>query len=79
LAYRCGRHGGPVCAKGLIDPNNTASDVWADSAYRSAENERFLANIGKIGPIHRHKAKGKPMSRRTARAKATITLANMIY
>ena len=25
--------------EGLIDPENTASDVWADTAYRSAKNE----------------------------------------
>ena len=55
----------------LIDPNNTASDVWADSAYRSAENERFLAGIGKVSRIHRRKPKGKPMPKRTARANAT--------
>ena len=36
-------HDGARLREGLIDPNNTASDVWADSAYRSAENERFLA------------------------------------
>jgi hypothetical protein len=28
---------------GLIDRNNTASDVWADTAYRSQANEAFLA------------------------------------
>jgi len=27
----------------LIDPKNIASAVWADGAYRSAENKRFLA------------------------------------
>ena len=26
----------------ILDPNNTASDVWADSAYRSAEIEAKL-------------------------------------
>jgi IS5 family transposase len=61
-------HDGIRLREGLIDPNNTASDVWADSAYRSAENERFLARIGKLSRIHRRKPKGKPMPKRTARA-----------
>src|SRR6202045_5333805 len=28
----------------LIDRNNTAGDVWADTAYRSKANEKFLAD-----------------------------------
>ena len=63
-------HDGARLREGLIDPNNTASDVWADSAYRSAENERFLTRIGKVSRIHRRKPKGRPMPRRTARANA---------
>ena len=63
-------HDGARLREGLIDPNNTASDVWADSAYRSAENERFLAGLGKASRIHRRKPKGKPMPKRTARANA---------
>jgi IS5 family transposase len=63
-------HDGARLREGLIDPDNTASDVWADSAYRSVENERFLARIGKVSRIHRRKPKGKPMPRRTARANA---------
>jgi IS5 family transposase len=30
----------------VLDPSNTAKDVWADSAYRSAETERWLAQKG---------------------------------
>uniref|UniRef100_H6SKU7 Transposase, IS4 n=1 Tax=Pararhodospirillum photometricum DSM 122 TaxID=1150469 RepID=H6SKU7_PARPM len=56
--------------EGLIDPANTASDVWADSAYRSKANEAFLAEAGKVSRIHRKKPKGKPMPRATARANA---------
>ncbi|WP_041795251.1 IS5 family transposase [Pararhodospirillum photometricum] len=56
--------------EGLIDPANTASDVWADSAYRSEANEAFLAEAGKVSRIHRKKPKGKPMPRATARANA---------
>jgi hypothetical protein len=39
----------------LIDPANTASDVWADTAYRSATNERFLDKAGKVSRIHHKK------------------------
>ena len=63
-------HDGARLREGLIDPNNTASDVWADSAYRSAENERFLAELGKVSRIHRRKPPGKPMPKRTACANA---------
>ena len=59
-----------VCAKGLIDPSNTASDVWADSAYRSAENERFLKGVSKTSRIHRGEPKGRPMPARTRKANA---------
>ena len=63
-------HDGARLREGLIDPNNTASDVWADSAYRSAENERFLARLGKVSRIHHRKPKGRPMAKHTARANA---------
>jgi IS5 family transposase len=56
--------------EGLIDPNNTASDVWGDTAYRSAENERYLAGIGKVSRIHRRKPPGRPMPRHVAKANA---------
>jgi IS5 family transposase len=63
-------HDGARLREGLIDPNNTASDVWADSAYRSAENERFLERVGKVSRIHRRKPTGRPMPKHTARANA---------
>ncbi|MEQ8964871.1 MAG: IS5 family transposase [Azospirillaceae bacterium] len=63
-------HDGARLREGLIDRTNTASDVWADSAYRSAENERYLERLGKVSRIHRRKPRGKPMPRRTARANA---------
>ncbi len=34
----------------ILDPDNTASDVWADSAYRSASIEAKLAEIGSEEP-----------------------------
>src|SRR3954452_19147105 len=53
---------------GLVDNTNTASDVWADTAYRSKANERHLADNGLRSRIHRKKPKGKPMPAHTARA-----------
>ena len=47
----------------LISKANTASDVWADTAYRSRANERHLANNGLRSQIHRKKPKGKPMAK----------------
>ena len=60
----------PRLREGLIDPTNTACDVWADTAYRSQANEGFLAGRGKRSRIHRKKPAGKPMPKRTARANA---------
>ncbi|MFV3077224.1 IS5 family transposase [Niveispirillum fermenti] len=63
-------HDGARLREGLIDPDNTASGVWADTAYRSQANEDFLREAGKVSHIHVKKPKGKPMSDRTARANA---------
>ena len=52
----------------LISKENTASDVWADTAYRSKANEKYLADHGLRSRIHRKKPKGKPMPANTARA-----------
>jgi len=57
--------------EGLIDPSNTASDVWADTAYRSAVNEAYLSRAGKRSRIHRKKPQGRAMPRAHA-AKSTI-------
>jgi IS5 family transposase len=61
------RHDGAVLPE-LIDKNNTASEVWADTAYRSQANEKYLADRLLRSQIHRKKPKGKPMPRRIARA-----------
>jgi transposase, IS5 family len=54
----------------VLDRSNTASDVWADTAYRSAKNEEMLARRGLVSRIHRKKPKGKPMPERTRIANA---------
>ena len=54
----------------VLDRSNTASDVWADTAYRSAKNEKMLAGRGFVSRIHRKKPQGKPMPERTRIANA---------
>ncbi|MFC4290800.1 transposase [Sphingorhabdus arenilitoris] len=56
--------------KHVIDTNNTASDVWADSAYRSKKNEALLSAHMLKSRIHRKKPQGKPMPEHTSRANA---------
>ena len=63
-------HDGARLREGLIDPANTASDVWADTAYRSKANEAFLDKAGKVSRIHRKKPRGRPMAERTRKANA---------
>jgi IS5 family transposase len=54
----------------VLDRTNTASEVYADTAYRSAKNEEMLARRGFVSRIHRKKPKGKPMPERTRIANA---------
>ncbi len=63
-------HDGTRLREGLIDKANTASGVWADTAYRSEANEAFLRETGLVSRIHRKKPAGKPMPPRTAKANA---------
>ena len=52
----------------VLDKTNTASTVWADTAYRSKKNEAWLAKNGFVSDIHHKKPKGRPMSEATSRA-----------
>ena len=54
----------------VLDRTNTASEVFADAAYRSAKNEDMLARRGFVSRIHRKKPPGKPMPERTRLANA---------
>ena len=54
--------------RGFDRPGNTCRDVWGDTAYRSAENERWLKENGLNSRIRRKKPRGRPMSARTAKA-----------
>jgi transposase, IS5 family len=54
----------------LVTTDNTSSEVWADSAYRSQKNEKWLAAKMLTSRIHRRKPAGKPMPQNVARANA---------
>ena len=54
----------------LVTTDNTSSDVWADTAYRSKANEAMLANRMLRSQIHRKKPRGKAMPQATGRANA---------
>lgn len=56
--------------KDLPDPTNTASGVWADSAYRPKKNEELLQERLLVSRIHRKKPAERPMPARMARANA---------
>jgi hypothetical protein len=55
----------------LLDPNNTASPLWADTAYRSAANAALLVRRGLVPQFQRPKPRGKPMPPHLARGNAT--------
>ena len=55
----------------VLDPDNTASSVWADSAYRSKETEAKLATRGMSSHIHRRGCRGKPLTPRQEAANKT--------
>ena len=46
----------------ILDASNTGNQVWADSAYRSAEIEAKLAAKGLKSRIHRRAARNRPLS-----------------
>ncbi len=54
----------------VLDRSNSASDVRADTAHRSAKNEALLKARGFVSRVYRKKPKGKPMPERTRIANA---------
>jgi IS5 family transposase len=70
LATDAAAYEGARLREGLLDRSNTASTVWADTAYRSKANEAFLEARSFISQIHRKKPPGWPMSARRRRANA---------
>ncbi len=82
-ASHAAAHDGARLAE-VVDADNTAGDVWADTAWRSAKNEAWLTARGLVSRIHRRKPPGRPMALvvRTigiARARVKIGLANLAY
>jgi len=55
----------------VVTGDNTASDVWADTAYRSQSNERWLKARKAGSAIHRGKPKRRPMPENIRRGNAT--------
>jgi IS5 family transposase len=55
----------------VLDANNTASGVWADSAYRSQETEEKLAARGMTSQIHRRGSRNRPLTKRQEAANKT--------
>jgi len=55
---------------GLPDKANTASSVWADTAYRSKANEDFMEKKGFVSNVHRKKPHLKPMPLHIQRSNA---------
>jgi IS5 family transposase len=54
----------------LLDKANTASGVWADTAYRSRRNEAHLMRHGFFSKVHHRRAPGKGLNQQQARANA---------
>ena len=55
----------------ILDGDNTALGVWADSAYRSAEIEAALKEKGLRSRIHRKGRRNKPLSEREKQGNKT--------
>jgi transposase, IS5 family len=55
----------------VLDMSNTASDVWADSAYRSKEIEEKLAERGLKNRIHRRASRNRELSEAQKAANTT--------
>ncbi len=55
----------------ILDTDNTASDVWADSAYRSAEIEKMIKTKGLTSRIHRKGRRNKPLNKREEKGNKT--------
>ncbi len=55
----------------ILDADNTASDVWADSAYRSAEIEAKLTAKGLKSRVHRKGQRNTPLSAREKQGNTT--------
>ncbi len=55
----------------MLDADNTASGVWADTAYRSKANLALLAKRALVAHLQRAKPRGRPMPPNIRRGNAT--------
>ena len=55
----------------LLDRDNTGSEIWADTAYRSQKNEKKIARAGLTSKVHFRKPPGKAMPKHHERANAS--------
>ena len=55
----------------MLDKSNTSNEVWADSAYRSAETEAKLKERGFKSRIHRRAGRNRSLSQRQQAANTT--------
>ena len=69
VTHAAAHDGGQLPA--LLDAGNTASPVWADTAYRSAANLAALAKRGLTARLQRPKPRNKPMPPNIRRGNAT--------
>jgi transposase, IS5 family len=69
LTHAAAHDGGQLGA--VLDRDNTASDVWADTAYRSAANLALLDHRGLKPQFQRKKPRGRKMPAHIARGNAT--------
>lgn len=68
VTHAAAHDGGQLGA--VLDPANTASQVWADTAYRSKANLALLERRGLSAELQRPKPRGRPMPARIRRANA---------
>ena len=69
VTHAAAHDGGQLAA--VLDHDNTASDVWADTAYRSAANLTVLERCGLKPQFQRKKPRGRKMPAHIARGNAT--------
>src|SRR5919204_412657 len=69
VTHAAAHDGGQLGA--VLDRDNTASDVWADTAYRPAANLALLERRGLRPRFQRKKPRGKKMPAHIARGNAT--------
>jgi transposase, IS5 family len=73
VTHAAAHDGGQLGA--VLDPANTASQVWADTAYRSKANLALIERRGLAAELQRPKPRGRPMPmhiRRANAARATV-------